>query len=70
VEGILPSGDCWDYHDARLKEFCDGQQIPLADACFRLRDEHFGDELHPNDQGAKIIAEEVCKTLFTVHDHQ
>jgi len=52
-----------DYHNARLKEFCDRHQIPLADICSRLRDEHFGDELHPNDQGAKIIAEEFREVL-------
>ncbi len=56
-----------DYHNARLKEFCDRQQIPLADICSRLVDEHFGDELHPNDQGAKIVAEEVFKILAAVH---
>ena len=38
-------------------------RIPLADICSRLRDEHFGDELHPDDAGAKIIAEEVYKKL-------
>jgi lysophospholipase L1-like esterase len=56
-----------DYHNGRLKEFCDRQQIPLADICARLRDEHFGDELHPNDEGAKIIAGEVHKALLTIH---
>ncbi len=52
-----------DYHNARLKEFCEQQGIPLADICSRLKDEHFADELHPNDEGAKIIAEEVYKAL-------
>jgi lysophospholipase L1-like esterase len=56
-----------DFHNARLKEFCDRQQIPLADICSRLRDEHFGDNLHPNDRGAKIIAEEVHKALVSLH---
>ena len=37
--------------------------IPLADICRLLRDEHFGDELHPNDRGAKIIAEAVFQVL-------
>ena len=36
---------------------------PLADICCLLRDEHFGDELHPNDRGAKIIAEAVFQVL-------
>lgn len=57
-----------DYHNARLKEFCDRQEIPLADICSRLKDEHFGDELHPSDEGAKIIAEEVYKVLLAVHN--
>ena len=51
-----------DYHNPRLKEFCEQQAIPLADICSRLTDEHFGDELHPNDAGAKMIGE----TVFTV----
>ena len=56
-----------DYHNARLKEYCVGASIPLADICSRLRDEHFADELHPNGAGAKIIAEEVFVVLRRVH---
>lgn len=56
-----------DYHNARLKEFCGEQGIPLADICSKLHDEHFADELHPNEQGAKIIAEEVFKLLAPMH---
>ena len=56
-----------DYHNARLKEFCGKQGIPLADIYSRLHDEHFADELHPNAEGAKIIAEEVFKLLSAVH---
>ncbi len=52
-----------DYHNARLKDFCERARIPLADICSRLRDEHFADELHPNGAGAKIIAEEVFVVL-------
>jgi lysophospholipase L1-like esterase len=52
-----------DYHNAMLKKFCEGQGIPLADICSRLKDAHFGDGLHPNAEGAKIIAEEVFKVL-------
>jgi lysophospholipase L1-like esterase len=55
-----------DYHNTRLKEHCDRRGIPLADICFRLRDEHFADELHPNGAGAKIIAEEVFAVLQAV----
>ena len=52
-----------DYHNPQLKSFCDEHGIPLADICCLLRDEHFGDELHPNDRGAKIIAEAVFQVL-------
>ena len=75
-EGTWPSNFAWlvrklnakrDYHNARLKEFCDEQGIPLADICSRLKDEYVGDELHPNEAGAKIIAEEVFKVLAPLH---
>lgn len=52
-----------DYHNPRLKAFCKQLGVPLADICSLLRDEHFGDELHPNDRGAKIIAEAVFRVL-------
>ena len=52
-----------DYHNPQLKSFCDEHGIPLAEICCLLRDEHFGDELHPNDQGARIIAETVFQVL-------
>jgi lysophospholipase L1-like esterase len=52
-----------DYHNPRLTAFCDEHGIPLADICCLLRDEHFGDELHPNDRGARIIAEAVFQVL-------
>lgn len=52
-----------EYHNPRLKAFCDELGIPLADICALLRDEHFGDELHPNRSGAKIIAEAVFQVL-------
>jgi lysophospholipase L1-like esterase len=59
-----------DYHNPRLKEFCEQQAIPLADICSRLKDEHFGDELHPNDAGAKMIAEAVFGVLVPIHGSQ
>lgn len=52
-----------DYHNAHLVEYCRRQQIPLADICSALKDEHFADGLHPNEQGARIIAEEVYKLI-------
>jgi len=57
-----------DYHNERLKEFCDHSQLPLADICSKLRNEHFGDELHPNDEGAKMIAAEVHRTFLAIHE--
>ncbi len=55
-----------DYHNERLRAFCQQHSIPLADICSHLRDEHFGDELHPNEAGAKIIAEVVFRALVAV----
>ena len=59
-----------DYHNERLRVYCDGHGIPLADICARLRDEHFADELHPNGAGAEIIAEEVFKVLRAAHGRE
>ena len=55
-----------EYHNPRLKEFCAERGIPLADVCSKLKDEHFGDELHPNAEGAKIIAEAVFAVLLAL----
>ena len=52
-----------DYHNGRLAEYCQQNEVPLADICAYLQDEHLGDELHPNREGAKIIAVEVFKIL-------
>jgi lysophospholipase L1-like esterase len=51
------------YHNAKLADFCHEKQVPLADICRHLRDEHLGDELHPNASGAQIIAREVFRIL-------
>lgn len=56
-----------DYHNLRLEEFCDRRELPLVNICSHLRDGHFGDELHPNEAGARVIAEEVYKVLRSVH---
>ena len=55
-----------DYHNERLASFCQDNQIPLVDIASKLQDEHFGDELHPNDEGAKVIAQEVFLVLSEV----
>jgi lysophospholipase L1-like esterase len=52
-----------DYHNGRLAEFCRESRVPLIDLAAKLRDEHFADELHPNDEGARKIAEAVYAVL-------
>jgi lysophospholipase L1-like esterase len=52
-----------DYHNGQLADFCESAGIPLVDICSRLQDEHFGDAVHPNETGARIIAETVFDTL-------
>jgi lysophospholipase L1-like esterase len=42
-----------DYHDERLAEHCQENQIPLVDIASKLRDEEFGDELHPTTRGRR-----------------
>jgi len=56
-----------DYHNERLRKFCSENSIPLANICSHLRDEHLGDELHPNEAGARIIAERVFGVLASIH---
>jgi lysophospholipase L1-like esterase len=52
-----------DYHNERLTSYCVENHVPLVDIAPKLRDEHFADELHPNDQGAQVIAQEVFRVL-------
>lgn len=54
------------YHNERLAAYSREGGIPLVDLATVLRDEHFGDELHPNDEGAQIIAKEVFRVLCEV----
>jgi lysophospholipase L1-like esterase len=55
-----------DYHNERLRTYCLENGIPLVDIASKLRDEHFADELHPNDEGAQIIADEVFRVIGEV----
>jgi lysophospholipase L1-like esterase len=55
-----------DYHNESLLGYCREHQIPLVDVRSKLRDDHFADNLHPNEVGAKIIAEEVFRVLVEV----
>jgi lysophospholipase L1-like esterase len=52
-----------DYHNDRLGAYCAAARVPLVDVCAKLRDKYFADELHPNEEGAKIIADEVFRVL-------
>jgi lysophospholipase L1-like esterase len=52
-----------DYHNERLAGYCLDGRIPLVDIASKLQDEHFADELHPNDEGAQVIAQEVFRVL-------
>jgi lysophospholipase L1-like esterase len=52
-----------DYHNERLAAYCRDAQVSLVDIASKLRDEHFADELHPNEEGAQVIAQEVFRVL-------
>jgi lysophospholipase L1-like esterase len=54
------------YHNERLASYCLAGQIPLIDIASKLRDEHLADELHPNEKGARIIAEEVFQVMSEI----
>jgi lysophospholipase L1-like esterase len=56
-----------DYHNAQLADFCEQHRIPLADIRPHLHDQHLGDWLHPNEAGAKVIAQVVFDALAWVH---
>jgi lysophospholipase L1-like esterase len=55
-----------DFHNERLTAYCLENHVPLVDIASKLRDEHFADELHPNAQGAQVIAQEVFGVLSAV----
>ena len=55
-----------DYHNDRLRAYCREDRVPLVEIASALRDEHFGDELHPNGDGAQLIAEAVFRMLAEV----
>ncbi len=59
-----------DYHNERLNGHCLKNHVPLVDIASKLRDEQFGDELHPNDGGALVIAQEVFRVLSEVWSPQ
>jgi lysophospholipase L1-like esterase len=59
-----------DFHNEGLRAYCLEHEVPLVDIASKLRDEHFADELHPNDEGAQVIAREVFRVLMEVWSPQ
>jgi lysophospholipase L1-like esterase len=59
-----------DYHNNRLRTYCLENQVSLVEIASKLRDEHLADELHPNDDGAQVIAQEVFRVLNEVRSTQ
>jgi lysophospholipase L1-like esterase len=57
-------------HNDRLGRHCRERHIPLVEVWGKLRDEHFADPYHPNDEGARIIAEEGFRVLSDVREAQ
>jgi lysophospholipase L1-like esterase len=55
-----------DYHNDKLKTYCLEHNVPLVDIASKLCDQHFADELHPNHEGAKLIAHEVFSVMSEV----
>jgi lysophospholipase L1-like esterase len=55
-----------DYHNERLAAYSHEGRIPLVDIASKLRDEHLADELHPNEEGARVIAGEVFRVLTEI----
>lgn len=49
-------------HNGRLATYCEDEGIPLVNLS-SLLDSHFADELHPNEAGARLIAEQVFEVL-------
>jgi lysophospholipase L1-like esterase len=52
-----------DCHNEKLAAYCRDGQVPLVDIASKLCDEHFADELHPNEEGAQVIAQEVFRVI-------
>lgn len=59
-----------DFHNSRLADFCQERNLPLADIRALLKSEHLGDALHPNEKGARVIADAIFELLSTMTDHK
>ncbi len=58
------------FHNNRLRTYCLADQVPLVNIASKLGDQHFADELHPNDEGAQVIAQEVFNVLSEVRKRE
>lgn len=56
------------HHNDRLGRHCREHHISLVEVWGKLRDEHFADPYHPNEEGARIIAGEVFRVLGGVRE--
>lgn len=54
-----------EHHNPRLKEHFEKKGVDVVDIHSVLGDEHFADNLHPNDLGAKAIADRVYERLIS-----
>lgn len=52
-----------EYHNSQLEAYCKKKNISLVDICSKLKDKHFHDALHPNSEGARVIAQEIYKLI-------
>lgn len=52
-----------DYHNQKLKEYCSNKQISLIDICSKITSKHLEDGLHPNEQGARLIAKQIHNSI-------
>ena len=54
-----------DRYNYEIREYCLSSKIPLVDICSVIKPEHLLDDdgVHPNEAGAKLIAQEVYKVL-------
>jgi lysophospholipase L1-like esterase len=54
------------FHNDRLREYCRSHRVPLVENFGRLSAGQFDDPFHPNEQGARVIAQEVFRVLNEV----
>jgi lysophospholipase L1-like esterase len=65
TEEVRVTNSLRDYHNQKLVERF-SSRTEMVDICSYLKPEHFGDVLHPNESGAKLIASLVYAALERV----